>query len=1078
MATEEKVVADHFVEAASTIAETEADFTEAVDAVADESEPDAATSESETSFASNVGAEIYEIFVEEIHEILDNFKVWIPQWVNERENTELLREIRRAYHTCKGSGRMVGGLALGDYAWAHEDLLNQVLDGQLPRNDYLVAILQQSLAYLDEHQHFFLNAEQIDEQGRQEIQRVEAFIADPEQPVEVGTKVAAPAEETWAEETETGHDGADDATIVDEPLPEGEEKTPAKKASVDSPPEPTQSPAQVDELEEQRIVWAMFMEELPDQLLSLDQQMQKLMEHPEQDETLKELERELHTLKGSSRMAQLSDIGDLAHQAEELLEQVRRERGRVISDTELGELQWRIDQISLLAEKYAASDMPAGADEVTESGAGADAEKVAEEPVETVAVSTPSIPEPSVAAADTVYQSYLEQVLAEQAGTLPDLSVLKDIDAFSEEKRVTTDSPATPLSVGEQEQIRLSAAYVDQMINNANVLNVQQNTLRERVALMAEDVGEFGRTTARLKQLLRSLELETETRIHAGYRQHAEQKYRAGFDPLEMDEYSEIQRLSRALAESLNDLVNIEGDLSLQLRAIDQFAHESLQTGRELHQGLLNTRLVEVAVIVPRLRRIMRQISSEFGRVVSFEVDGEGLKLDRHLLQQITAPIEHILRNAVFHGIEPPEERLAQGKARDGGVLLEVSREDTEVVIRISDDGRGLDKEKIQRKAVESGLIGAQDKLSDQDIYKLVLHSGFTTVDEANQVAGRGVGMDVVNSEIKALGGSLLIESVPGAGCEFTLRLPFTMVANPVLFVEIQKQQYALPLSGIQGLTRLSTAVIQQHLMNKEAPLMRNGQSYALHYPGAALGYAMQPELRDGDMHVVIFMRIGEYHIAWLVDAINGRRDVVLQSLGALFKTCRFYSAATVTSDGEVVMVPDMRELAGRVILQSGRTDSTISTDLQGNSPQSVQHEHPHILVVDDSVTVRKVTEKFLLNKNFVVETARDGLEALEKLGSFEADLMLLDIEMPRMDGFEVLSAVRMEPRWQHLPIIMISSRTAEKHLDHARALGATNFLGKPYQNAVLLEYIDQHLLQAQQQHPAENAQISEEFAV
>ncbi len=1033
--------------------------------MADEPEPDTAASESESSFASNVGAEIYEIFVEEIHEILDNFKIWIPQWVNERENTELLREIRRAYHTCKGSGRMVGGLALGDYAWAHEDLLNQVLDGQLPRNDYLAAILQQSLAYLDERQHFFLNAEQIDESGRQEIQRVEAFIADPEQSVEVDAKVVTPAEEVLP----------DNSTIDAQqlPLPEDGENTLAAEASIDSPPEPTQSPAQVDELEEQRIVWAMFMEELPDQLLSLDQQMQKLMEYPEQDEVLKELERELHTLKGSSRMAQLSDIGDLAHQAEELLEQVRCERGRVISNKELRELQGQIDQISLLAEKYTAADMPVGVGEVAESGATV--EKVAEEATETAAV---SMPEPSVAAADTVYQSYLEQVLTEQAGTLPDLSVLKDIDAFSEEKRVTTENPATPLSVSEQEQIRLSTVYVDQMISNANVLNVQQNTLRERVVLMSEDVGEFGRTTARLKQLLRSLELETETQIHAGYRQHAEQKYSAGFDPLEMDEYSEIQRLSRALAESLNDLVNIEGDLSLQLRAIDQFAHESLQTGRELHQGLLNTRLVEVATIVPRLRRIMRQVSSEFGRVVSFEVDGESLKLDRHLLQQMTAPIEHILRNAVFHGIEPPEERQAQGKAMDGGVLLEVSREDTEVVVRISDDGRGLDKEKIRRKAVESGLIGAQDKLSDQDLYKLVLHSGFTTMDEANQVAGRGVGMDVVNSEIKALGGSLLIESAPGAGCEFTLRLPFTMVANPVLFVEIQKQQYALPLSGIQGLTRLSTAVIQQHLMNKKSPLMRNGQSYALHYPGAALGYAVQPELRDGDMHVVIFMRIGECHIAWLVDAINGRRDVVLQSLGALFKTCRFYSAATVTSDGEVVMVPDMRELAGWVMLQSVRTGNTMTTDKRGKSPQSVRHEHPHILVVDDSVTVRKVTEKFLLNKNFVVETARDGLEALEKLGSFEADLMLLDIEMPRMDGFEVLSAVRMEPRWQHLPIIMISSRTAEKHLDHARALGATNFLGKPYQNAVLLEYIDQHLLQAQQQHPAENAQISEGSAV
>jgi chemosensory pili system protein ChpA (sensor histidine kinase/response regulator) len=261
--------------------------------------------------------------------------------------------------------------------------------------------------------------------------------------------------------------------------------------------------------------------------------------------------------------------------------------------------------------------------------------------------------------------------------------------------------------------------------------------------------------------------------------------------------------------------------------------------------------------------------------------------------------------------------------------------------------------------------------------------------------------------------------------------------------------------------------------------LLFNGQPYALHYLGGALGHRGQPELRAGEMHVVVYMRLGEYQVAWLVDAINGRRDVVLQSLGALFKTCRFYSAATVTSDGEVVMVPDMLELTTR-IMNAAEEDKQAPAPESADSAQVgavIRHEHPHILVVDDSITVRKVTEKLLLNKNFVVETAKDGLEALEKLGAFAADLVLLDIEMPRMDGFEVLSAVRMEKRWQDLPVIMISSRTAEKHLEHAKALGATDFLGKPYQNHTLLEHINKYLHKTPDRATAET-QTDEELAL
>ncbi|CAA6799984.1 MAG: Signal transduction histidine kinase CheA (EC [uncultured Thiotrichaceae bacterium] len=796
-------------------------------------------------------------------------------------------------------------------------------------------------------------------------------------------------------------------------------------------------------------------------MLTIDQQMQYLTADPGNSEVLKELERELHTLKGSSRMAQLTDMGNAAHEAEELLEGVRRERGRILSQEELSKLQSDIDQIGVLSEKYALSGLP---DAKT-------AEKAASPVSESVEPAVGNIEnigdreeeagveqlQPQVTQERT-YESYLERTLFEQSGALPDLSVLEGIDALSAEQAAKESAAVAPsLALKDQEQVRISAAYLDKMVESSNAMNIMQNATHERLVLMGEDVGEFGRTAARLKQLLRSLELETETQIHAGYRDVGEKnRQNTGFDPLEMDEYSEIQRLSRALAESLNDLVNIEGDLTTHLRTVDKFVSDSTQTGRELHQNLLTTRLVEVSAIIPRLRRIMRQVASEFGRKVSFEIDGETLKLDRYLLQRMTAPIEHLLRNAVFHGIETPDERVALGKVAEGGILLEVEREDTDVVFRISDDGRGLDKERICAKAIEQGLMVVGDQLSDQDVYKLILRSGFTTVTEANQVAGRGVGMDVVNSEIKALGGSLSIDSDSGSGSEFTVRLPLTMAANPVLFVAVQKQQYALPLGGVQGLTRLTAEGVKHHLGRSDAPLILDDQPYILQYLGDALGHPGRAELREGDMHVVIYMNMGVHHVAWLVDAINGRHEVVLQSLGALFKTCRFYSAATVTSDGAVIMVPDMLELTEQAMIKPPSEELLLADD-EFVAPV-VHHENPHILIVDDSITVRKVTEKLLMNENFVVETAKDGLEAMEKLAVFEADLVLLDIEMPRMDGFEVLSAVRNKQKWQDLPVIMISSRTAEKHLLHAKELGASDFLGKPYQNQDLLEHIFRHL--------------------
>ena len=1126
-----------------------------------------------SALREKVGDDIYEIFVEEITEIQANFQEWIPQWLQQQTYSELLKDIRRGYHTCKGSGRMAGALALGDYAWAHECMLNRVLEKTLPINERCCELLNQSTQYLTKRLDFFLTATQTDADAKAEIKKVEDFIRDPnivvssepdlllfDSIIQLEAKAPATTVEESSPELANAAFIIADTEIIDETLPsfsakleytddflspslddgssdsflmaaevfasslpeltqaaemsaiikpepeseltlsaapvedftwlavhQPEAETEPELAATDANPQSADQaplealvslPPKFDDQAENQLVWTMFREELPDQLRSMDHWMQALNAKPADWEIRRSLERELHTLKGGARMARLTDLGDLAHQAETLLEKLGRHASPQEVATKLRLLQSLVDQINSLAETYLRLEQAPA----LEAFVPAAEAKLKSEPVIQPSVPTESkqqdvsaslgtyLNAPSLHSPVKTYDSLLERLLAEKASSLPDNAVL--IEKKPETKQVTPSLNDEASAALAQEQIRLPAVFLDKMIDRAGSLNMQQNTLSERLQLMTDDVGEFSRTASRLKQLLRSLELETEAQIHAGYRQSAAAQNKvADFDPLEMDQYSELQRLSRALAESLNDLVNIEADLGVQLRNSNAVLKDALSSSRYLHQDLLETRLVEAMVIVPRLKRIVRQTSSELGRDVNLEVEGESFRLDRHLLQRMTAPIEHLLRNAVSHGIEPPQERLILGKAAQGMLSLKVFREDTEIVFQVQDDGRGLHRKRLLAKAEELGLIRAQESLSDQEVLRLILRPGFSTAHTISQISGRGVGMDVVGSEVKALGGHLQISSVEGQGTLFTMRLPFAMAANPVLFVGTQSQTYALPLGYVQGLARLDLNKVREHLDQTDKFIAFSGHDYVVRYLGALLEPGSQLVLQDEHVYPVVFVRTSGGHcIAWIVDKIFGRREVVLQSLGSLFKESRFYSSATITSDGEVVLLPDMADLALRVSGASSSKSSVEANDKTLAMKASEQHERPHILVVDDSITVRKVTEKLLISENMLVGTAKDGLEALEMLDKFDPDLILMDIEMPRMDGFEVLETVRQNPNWNHVPIIMISSRTADKHQQRAEQLGANSFLGKPYQNQELMALIRRYL--------ALNPDWAEEMAV
>ena len=417
-------------------------------------------------------------------------------------------------------------------------------------------------------------------------------------------------------------------------------------------------------------------------------------------------------------------------------------------------------------------------------------------------------------------------------------------------------------------------------------------------------------------------------------------------------------------------------------------------------------------------------------------------------------PLEHMMRNAVVHGIETVAERQAAGKSPTGQITIRLNREGSEMVIDIADDGAGLDVGAIRRKAHEKGLIGRDEAVSDEAIMELILTPGFSTAQALTQSAGRGVGMDVVANEVKRLGGSLQITSMPGQGTNFTIRLPFTLAITQALIVRAGDEVYALPLPTVEGVARVPRTELARLLEEPEPTLDYGERSYRLRHLAPIVGVERGPLTGDDAAAVpVILVRAGEYSTAILADEMLASREIVVKSLGPQLASIRGISGATILGDGRVVLILDMPSLV------RGGSDAVRIRSASSDAPRK-----PLVLVVDDSITVRRVTQRVLERNDYRVVTARDGMDAVSVIQEHEPDVILLDIEMPRMDGFEFATHVRNDPRFE--PIIMITSRTGEKHKARAIEIGVNDYLGKPYQDQQLLEAISRQLDDARRAAP------------
>lgn len=614
------------------------------------------------------------------------------------------------------------------------------------------------------------------------------------------------------------------------------------------------------------------------------------------------------------------------------------------------------------------------------------------------------------------------------------------------------DAPAQPKDTMATEQVRVRSDLLNDLVNHAGEISVYHARMGQQITNFSFNLSEMEQTVIRLREQLRKLSIETEAQILSRYEKETDQ-YDKDFDPLEMDRFSTMQQISRSLQETVGDIESIKEILSEDVRDSETLLLQESRVSTELQEGLMRTRMVHFGGLASRLRRIMRQTARELDKDVELDITGETSEVDRTVLDRIVAPLEHMLRNAVSHGIEMPADRVTAGKSETGRVKISVDREGGDVVITVVDDGRGIDANAIRKKAIEKGIMDSSSKLSDHDILQYIMEPGFSTAEKVTQISGRGVGMDVVDSEIKQLGGVLEIDTIKGKGTTFKIRLPLTLAINHALLVNVGDEVYAVPLNSIEGVVRLSGPELQQFYDSGERSYEFAGSSYELKHLGYTLT-GIQPDYsRSGQLFPVLLARAGEQSVALHVDDLIGRREIVVKPVGAQISTVRGISGATILGDGRVVLILEMNALVIGDSLFHITTDAE-QGDVEQVAPVVEEQAETLVMVVDDSITIRKVTERMLTRNNMKVITAKDGIDAVSQLQDIKPDVMLLDIEMPRMDGYEVATHVRNDARLKDLPIIMITSRSGAKHRDKAMEIGVNKYLGKPYQEDDLMENI------------------------
>ena len=609
-----------------------------------------------------------------------------------------------------------------------------------------------------------------------------------------------------------------------------------------------------------------------------------------------------------------------------------------------------------------------------------------------------------------------------------------------------------PLSVSAA-MLRVNADTLDHLINESGEVSIARSRAEAELRAVKQSLNDLSDSIARLRTQLREVEIQAESQMLSRSAELEERN--RNFDPLELDRFTRLQELTRMMTESLHDMTSIQQALQKNVGDTGAALLQQARTSRDVQQALMRMRAVPFSNLNERLYRIVRQTARDLGKKAELEIEGSQVELDRGVLDRIGAPLEHMLRNALGHGIEPPAVRAAEGKPESGRIRITLRQESNEIALILRDDGAGLDLGKLHRKALESGLLEGGKQPTDTELMQLVFISGLSTADAVTRLSGRGVGMDVVRNEIAAIGGRIDIATVQGKGSTFTVYLPLTLAVTQAVLVRSGGRIFAISSAMVEQVLRLKPDDMAGLYERKSVDFQ--GQPHPLHYIQHLLGGAGAPQVQN--YNSVLLLRSGIQRIALHVDELLGNQEIVVKNIGPQLVRVPGIAGATVLADGRIVLIVNPVQLAYRA-----RTDPAQPA---APKPMVAKPEAPVIMVVDDSLTVRKVTSRLLEREGYHVVTAKDGVDALEQTLGMLPDVMLVDIEMPRMDGFELTRNVRADPRTHGIPIIIISSRTAEKHRAQAAHLGVNGFLGKPYQEADLLGYVSRIIAANKKQEAA-----------
>ena len=800
-------------------------------------------------------------------------------------------------------------------------------------------------------------------------------------------------------------------------------------------------------------LFEFFSEEAQTLLPQLNAVMRQWIAHPDNTGARTEAQRLLHTLKGGARLAGAMQMGAMVHDMESAIGDLGTLGKNAESVQALEQLQAMLDEVDAHFTRLLDNE-PAPA--LSASAAAAEPAP-ASSPSTADAAATGSATAPATVATEPEASAAPGETSADSSVQTPGTA----LSAASSNTQAASGAIAMPVASHMpaphglmQQQVRVRSKVLDRMLGSTGEVMISRARLESEVQHLRQAMKDMDGSLDRLRAQLRDMELQAETQMQSRMAQTAENA--ANFDPLEFDRFTRVQELTRMMAESVNDVASVQRTMIRTVQASEDNLIAQARQARELQDDLLRSRMVEFDSLSERLYRVVRQAAKETGKQVTLNIVGAQTTMDRNIIDRIAAPFEHLLRNAVVHGIESPEQRVLAGKEPTGHIEISLQQEGNDVAIVVRDDGKGLDVARIREKAIANKLLAADAKVSDEDAMQLIFQSGLSTTDSVTSLAGRGVGMDVVRSEVNALGGRIETSSRAQKGTAFTLVLPLTSAVTQVVEVQAGELHFGVPSNLIETVLRASAKEIQQAYNARTFTV--HGESLPFYWAGAMLQSSQRSADTSAKRQVVLVLRSAAQRIVMHVDSVVGNHEVVVKNIGPQLARMPGLSGITILPSGSALFIYNPVALSFTYEEQirafsADRADpATLGGDAKPAAPLA-----PLVLVVDDSITVRRVTGRLLQREGYRVTAAADGVAALRAIANERPDIVLSDIEMPQMDGFDLLRNIRSSDEFKDLPVIMITSRTADKHRDHATELGATGFLGKPYPEEAMLDLLRKH---------------------